>query len=99
MNRFSVAIFAVLVSAGAAHCDDAATYHLAKTIPLGAGGRWDYATFDSDTGHVYVAHGDHVTAVDPSSDSIVGEITGLPGGTHGIGISTANGLGFTDDGE
>lgn len=83
---------------GAARAE-APLYTVAKTIPLGAGERWDYATFDAGSGRVYVAHGDHVTVVDPAKGTVVGEIAGLPGGTHGIGISTANGLGFTDDGK
>lgn len=99
MKCLTGALFVSLAACGTALADDAAPYRLAKTIPLGAGERWDYATFDSDAGRVYVAHGDHVTVVDAAKGSIVGQITGLPGGTHGIGISTANNLGFTDDGE
>lgn len=88
--------FAVLL-ASTAH--GAPPYHLTKTIPLGPGVRWDYATFDPTSDRVYVAHGDRVTVVDATKASIVGEVTGLAGGAHGIAISAANGLGFTDDGE
>jgi YVTN family beta-propeller protein len=98
MNSLTLGLLVSLISCGTALAADA-PYHLAKSIPLGAGERWDYATFDPASGRVYVAHGDHVTVVDPSSGSTVGQIAGLPGGSHGIGISTANGLGFTDDGK
>lgn len=98
MNRLAVASLTLLSLSTAAWGADA-PYRVAKTIPLGAGERWDYATFDSASGRVYVAHGDHVTVVDADKGAVVGEIATLPGGTHGIGVSTANGLGFTDDGK
>ena len=75
----------------------AAPYKVVKTVALGPGERWDYATFDPPSGRVYVAHGDHVSVVDPDKGTVVGAVGPEPGGTHGIGI--AGGLGFTDDGE
>jgi len=74
-------------------------YQLVKTIPLGPGERWDYATFDSNQNRIYVAHGDHVTAVDAGSGTVIGQIGPLPGGTHGIAVSLKDGTGLTDDGE
>jgi YVTN family beta-propeller protein len=47
---------------------------------------------------VFVAHGDRVTVVDGRDGKIVGSVEGMPGGTHGIAISTAAGRGYTDDG-
>jgi YVTN family beta-propeller protein len=96
MKPVAMAALAAVLSCGPAWADDA-LYKISKTIPLGAGERWDYATFDG--GRVYVAHGDHVSVVDADKGTALGEIGPLPGGTHGIGISTANGLGFTDDGK
>ncbi|HEY1710375.1 MAG TPA: YncE family protein [Rhizomicrobium sp.] len=72
-------------------------YKLEKTIPLGDGERWDYVTYAS--GRAYVAHGDHVSVVDLAKGAVIGEIGTMPGGTHGIGISGADGVGFTDDGK
>jgi YVTN family beta-propeller protein len=69
------------------------------TIPLGGGERWDYVTFDASAKRVYVAHGDHVTVVDAAKGTVIGNIGTFPGGTHGIGVSTENGLGYTDDGK
>ncbi|HEY5049220.1 MAG TPA: YncE family protein [Rhizomicrobium sp.] len=74
-------------------------YQLVKTIPLGIGERWDYVTYDPAADRVYVAHGDHVTVVDAAKGAVVGEIGTFPGGTHGIGISTEDKLGYTDDGK
>jgi YVTN family beta-propeller protein len=104
MNRKQIAAaFAIVASASvpitATAAEPAARYKLVKTIPLGAGERWDYAIFDPSSGRVYVAHGDHVTAVDPDKGTVLGDIGPLPGGTHGIAISPENGIGYTDDGK
>lgn len=93
----------VLCAAGPATTFAAETasplYKVAKTIPLGDGERWDYVTFDSSSNRVFVAHGDHVTVVDANTGTVAGQIGVFPGGTHGIGISTATGQGYTDDGK
>jgi YVTN family beta-propeller protein len=104
MNLKTVAACIVLVSAimpalPSAAAEPTPAYKIAKTIPLGPGERWDYATFDPSSGRVYVAHGDHVTVVDSTSGKVVGSVGPLPGGTHGIAISTGNGIGYTDDGK
>jgi YVTN family beta-propeller protein len=64
-------------------------YTLVETIPLGAGERWDYVTFDPSTKRVFVSHGDHVTVVDPQARAIVGD----------IGIAPGSSRGYTDDGK
>ncbi|HEY6454999.1 MAG TPA: YncE family protein [Steroidobacteraceae bacterium] len=74
-------------------------YKLVKSVPLGAPDRWDYVVYDAPSHRVYVAHGDRVTVVDGQDGSIVGQVEGLPGGTHGIAISHAAGRGYTDDGQ
>lgn len=89
---------AALVGAGGqAHA--APRYTLTKTVPLGAPDRWDYVVADPGTARVYVAHGDRVTVLDARSGAVVGQVEGMPGGTHGVAISAATGQGFTDDGE
>jgi YVTN family beta-propeller protein len=74
------------------------SYHVTKTVALGTPDHWDFVTFDPSSHRVYIAHGDRVTVVDGNDGSIVGEVEGYPGGTHGIAIASAAGLGFTDDG-
>ncbi len=77
----------------------APAYTLTKTTPLGLPDRWDYVVFDQPTGRVYIAHGDKLDVIGAKSGDLVGEVTGIPGGTHGTGISAATGLGYTDDGK
>ena len=77
----------------------AANYHMTRSIRLGAPDRWDYVIYDSPSHRVYISHGDRVTVVSGKTGRIIGQIAGMPGGTHGIAISHAAGLGFTDDGE
>jgi YVTN family beta-propeller protein len=73
-------------------------YQVTRTVSLGAPDRWDYVVFDPASKRVYVAHGDEVTVVDGRAGEVVGHITGMPGGTHGVAIVTAAGKGYTDDG-
>jgi YVTN family beta-propeller protein len=73
-------------------------YHVTRTVPLGAPDRWDYIVYDAPSHRVYVSHGDRITVVDGRNGKIVGQVERLPGGTHGIAISHAAGLGYTDDG-
>ena len=95
--KFILIRLAVLLL-GAAPPRGAPNYALAKTLPLEAPDRWDYVVFDDQTHRVYVAHGDRLAVVDANSGALVGEVAGIPGGTHGTGISFATGQGFTDDG-
>ena len=91
--------FAVAASEGASGAPaPAPSYKITHTTMLGAPDRWDYVTYDAGSHRVYVAHGDRVSVVDGGNGSIVGEVLGMPGGTHGIGISAATEQGFTDDG-
>jgi YVTN family beta-propeller protein len=105
MNRFvtivvvGTALSALNASVRAAPQDGAPRYQIVKTVPLGAPDRWDYVVFDPESSRIYVAHGDRVTVVDGRSGAVIGNITGMPGGTHGIAISHATGKGYTDDGK
>ena len=73
-------------------------YQVTKTVALGAPDRWDYVVFDPSSRRVFVAHDDRVSVVDGIDGSILGQVEGYPGGTHGIAIVPALGLGITDDG-
>lgn len=74
----------------------APAYRISRQVVLGAPDHWDYVTFDEGTHQVFVAHGDRVTVVDGRDGRIVGNLPGMPGGTHGFAV--ANGRGYTDDG-
>ena len=92
-------LFGAAVACGApARAADRPAYTLTKTLPLGAPDRWDYVVVDRASGRVFVAHGDRVAVVDGRAGTLVGEVTGVAGGTHGTGVSAATGQGFTDDG-
>lgn len=89
---------AFLLSSAAAFAQ-APAYHVTKTVALGAPDRWDYLVYDGPTHRLYVSHGDRLTVLDGRSGSTLGEVVGMPGGTHGIGIVAAVGKGYTDDGQ
>src|SRR6185503_13889475 len=90
-------VLAGLLLSAAAPVAAQPAYHLTKTVPLGAPDRWDYVVFDAASRRVYVAHGDRVSVVDGRDGKVLGEVSGIPGGTHGIAV--AAGQGFTDDGK
>jgi YVTN family beta-propeller protein len=95
------ALFASVLAAPAlpaAAAPPAPNYTVTRAVPLGQPNRWDYVVFDPASHRVYVSHGDQVTVVDGRTGAILGKVEGMAGGTHGIGISTATGEGFTDDG-
>jgi len=90
--------FALTLSMSAANAE-APSYTISKSVPLGAPDRWDYLTFDAPGGRLYISHGDRVTVVDGKTGAILGQVEGLPGGTHGIAIAHDVGRGYTDDGQ
>ncbi|HXS29055.1 MAG TPA: YncE family protein [Steroidobacteraceae bacterium] len=98
MAAFSLALGLAFLAGTAAHASTGVDYKITKSVSLGAPDRWDYVVFDAPSHRVFVAHGDRVTVVDAQSGQIVGQVETLPGGTHGIAISHAAGLGYTDDG-
>lgn len=103
-RRHLLPVFALLVGSGLtaaalAQTGSGVDYHLTRSVPLGAPERWDYVVYDAPSHRVYIAHGDHLTVVNGRTGKVIGQIEGMPGGTHGIAISHAAGLGYTDDGE
>lgn len=74
-------------------------YRVSKRISLGRPDRWDYLTFDPLSGRVYIAHGDRITVVNGRSGAVIGSVSGMPGGPHGIVIYHPTDTGYTDDGK
>lgn len=109
LRRYLLPMFATVVAFGSANLavaqpgtgrgDAAVDYHLTRGVRLGAPDRWDYVVYDRPSHRVYVAHGDRLTVVNSRNGRIIGQVEGMPGGTHGIAISHAAGLGYTDDGQ
>ncbi|MGH8220939.1 MAG: YncE family protein [Steroidobacteraceae bacterium] len=93
-----IALGVVLLAGVSAHAASGVDYQVTKSVKLGAPDRWDYVVYDAPSHRVYVSHGDRITVVDGHSGRIVGQVETIPGGTHGIAISHAAGLGYTDDG-
>lgn len=109
MLRHLLPVFATVVAIGltdsaiaqpaAGGADSKIDYHLTRRVQLGAPDRWDYVVYDGSSHRVYVAHGDRLTVVNARNGRVLGQVEGMPGGTHGIAISHAAGLGYTDDGK
>ena len=74
-------------------------YEQIKVVPLGGPDRWDLLTFDPSSNRVYVAHGDRVSAVDGIRGTLVGEVSGIAGGAHGVATIPQSEKAYTDDGK
>jgi DNA-binding beta-propeller fold protein YncE len=72
-------------------------YHVIKKTVLGGEGYWDYLTFDSETGRLYVSHATHVEVFDTALDKVVGDIPNTEG-VHGIALVQELGRGFISNG-
>jgi YVTN family beta-propeller protein len=96
LGRLAIGAACLALAAAAAA---APAYTLTKTTALGLPDRWDYVVSDAPTGRVYIAHGDRLAVLDARSGALAGEVEGIAGGAHGVGISAARGQGFTDDGQ
>jgi DNA-binding beta-propeller fold protein YncE len=73
----------------------APSYTISTSVALGAPDRWDYVSFDPQTRHVYVSHGDRVTVVDGVSGKIIGDVANQPG-SHGAAVADDLGRGIVD---
>ncbi|HZT72449.1 MAG TPA: PQQ-binding-like beta-propeller repeat protein [Terriglobales bacterium] len=74
-----------------------AGYHVARTVPLGGTGFWDYMAMDSAAGKLYISHGTHVIVFDVRREKVTGDIPDTPG-VHGIAIADRLHRGFISDG-
>ena len=62
------------------------TYHVARKIPIGGEGSWDYLTYDAVRHRLFLSHATQVEVVDEASGNIIGRILGTPG-VHGIALA------------
>jgi len=92
--RLLPALFLLLVSTAAF---GGSGYQLAKKIPLGGEGGWDYLTFDPDFGRLFISRATHVIVLDAASGKVVGDIPDTAG-VHGIALAPELGRGFTSNG-
>ena len=98
-HALAIAVLAVLATGTALQAQTPPPYHVTKTVALGSPDRWDYLVYDGPSHRLYVSHGDRVTVVDGREGTVLGNVEGMPGGTHGIGIVASAGKGYTDDGK
>ncbi|HUO99618.1 MAG TPA: YncE family protein [Rhizomicrobium sp.] len=96
VSAFAFAGLVATVLAAPSPAEPQPLYTLVKQVALGAPDRWDYVVLNPAAERVYVAHGDRVTVVDPATGTVIGNVEGMPGGTHGVAF--AEGKGYTDDG-
>ena len=72
-------------------------YVFTSDIDLGGPGFWDYATLDTDSGRLYVAHVDKVTVIDVASRKVIGTVAPLSK-AHGVAIVAALHKGYASSG-
>src|SRR5438034_858136 len=85
------ALFTTILAAPSA--GQAQTFKVEKFDIKGEGGT-DYVAVEAATGRVFVSRATHMMVVDGASGNVVGDIPNTPG-THGAGIATKAGHGFT----
>jgi outer membrane protein assembly factor BamB len=98
MIKFRAATLALAFALTATQAVAAPLYHLAATVPLGGGVKWDYLRLDTGRHWLYIAHGTEVTVVGLRHLQVIGELPGLPG-SHGIAVDPATGDIWADSAE
>jgi DNA-binding beta-propeller fold protein YncE len=78
---------AICAAAVGMAADSAALYKISQSIPLGAPEQWDYLTYDSESGRLFVAHGSGIDVIDGASGKLLGKIA-VPG-ANGIAVVPA----------
>src|SRR5215472_10961769 len=76
---------------------NASGYRVAKTIPIGGDGGWDYATTDPVARRVYISHDTHVVVLDADTQEKIGDVAGTQR-IHGIAIAAEFGRGYISNG-
>jgi DNA-binding beta-propeller fold protein YncE len=94
---FGLALVFFTTALAAAAQPAPAPYHLARTIPIGGEGGWDYLTVDAAAHRLYVSHATRVEVIDTETNAVVGAIPDTPG-VHGIALAPELGRGFTSNG-
>jgi len=77
--------------------DTVPQYQLTHSYLLGGEEGWDYLNFDAVGHRLFVSRGSKIQVVDPDTDKLLGEITGLQG-AHGAALAPELGKGFTSNG-
>jgi DNA-binding beta-propeller fold protein YncE len=75
----------------------AQSYRVARQLPLGGAGGWDFVTVDTVGHRLFIARDNRVMVVDPSTGHLLGEISGLKGAQH-VALAPSQGHGFITSG-
>jgi YVTN family beta-propeller protein len=73
-------------------------YQVARRLPLGGDGGWDYPSIDSPRHLLYLSRATHVAILDTQTGQVVGDIGDTPG-VHGIAIAADVGRGYISAGK
>jgi len=94
---FALALLLLVTALAVAAQPAPAGYRVARTIPIGGEGGWDYLTVDTAAHRLYVSHATRVEVIDTQNNTLVGAIPDTPG-VHGIALAPEFGRGFTSNG-
>ena len=72
-------------------------WDVAKTMPIGGQGSWDYLTVDPATHRLFVPRSTHTMIIDADSGKTLGDIPGQKN-AHGVAIVPEANRGFISDG-
>ncbi len=61
-------------------------YKIARKIPVGGEGNWDYITVDGTASRIYVSHATTAVVVDIKTGNVIGSIPDTKG-IHGIALA------------
>ena len=104
MSKSTILTFTVsfgllcFAAANAYAAPGAEPYKPTNTFRVGAEGRWDYVTVDSDHRLLYVTRTTHTMVIDASTGKTVADIPGQKG-NHGVALVPKAGRGFITDGK
>jgi DNA-binding beta-propeller fold protein YncE len=87
----------VAPASGQAPAGGGTSYHVARKIPVGGEGSWDYLTYDAVRHRLFLSHATQVEVVDEANGTIIGRIRETPG-VHGIALAQDLGRGFVSNG-
>ena len=90
MKNFRAQPLVLALALPAAPAVAAPLYHLAASVPLGGGVKWDYLKIDAPRHWLYISHGTEETVVNLHGLEIVGTLSGLPG-SHGVAVDPVTG--------
>jgi DNA-binding beta-propeller fold protein YncE len=76
---------------------DGTGYHVARAIPIGGEGFWDYLTWDAAGYRLFLSHATRVEVVDDRTGKVTGRIPDTPG-VHGVALAQTLGRGFVSNG-